>query len=131
MAEVPKKKRDGIVDQVCLDVLAVFETPVYKQNKQKDQQARGLLHAVCQKLDPQKLFLYSNSEKPSKDFIVQCQKTIARLQDYSAMVARRLDSKNDITLISEKEITFCFVVKVLLPIFGKIITPYRTFIPYI
>jgi len=39
MAEVPKKKRDGIVDQVCQDVLAVFETKVYKQNKQKDQQA--------------------------------------------------------------------------------------------
>ena len=67
MAEVTKKKRDGIVDQVCQELLAVFETPVYKQNKQKDQQARGLLQAVCQKLDPQKLFLYSNSEKPSKD----------------------------------------------------------------
>jgi len=108
MAEVPKKKRDGIVDQVCQDVLAVFETKVYKQNKQKDQQARGLLQAVCQKLDPQKLFLYSNSEKPSKDFIVQCQKTIARLQDYSTMVARRLDSKNDISLISEREITLFY-----------------------
>ena len=57
MAEEPKKKRDGIVDPVCQDVLAVFETPVYKQNKQKNQQARGLLQAVRQKLDPQKLFL--------------------------------------------------------------------------
>ena len=108
MADVPKKKRDGIVDQVCLDLLAVFETPLYKQNKQKDQQARGLLQAVCQKLDPQKLFLYSNSEKPSKDFIVQCQKTIARLQDYSTMVARRMDSKNDISLISEKKISYFY-----------------------
>ena len=108
MTDVPKKKRDGIVDQVCQDLLAVFETPVYKQNKQKDQQARGLLQAVCQKLDPQKLFLYSNSEKPSKDFIVQCQKTIARLQDYSTMVARRMDSKNDISLISEKKISYFY-----------------------
>ena len=108
MAEEPKRKRDGIVDPVCQDILAVFDRRVYEQNNQKDQQARGLLQAVCQKLDPQKLFLNGNSEKPTKDFLVECQRTIARLQDYSAMVARRLDSKNDITLISEKEITLFY-----------------------
>jgi len=100
-----KKRRDGIVDDVCKAVLDVFDEPVFKQNKQKDQQARGLLKAVCQLLDPTNLFLYANSEKTSKDMIVHCQQTIARLQDYSAMAVRRMELKNDISLISEKQIS--------------------------
>ena len=61
MADAPPKKRPGINDDVCRDVLAVFDKRVYKQNHSKDQQARGLLQAVCQKLDPQKLFVYAET----------------------------------------------------------------------
>lgn len=89
-------------NHVLRDVLEVLDK--YPMNK--DQQANGLLLAVCEKLDPKHLFIEPSSNHSNK-FIVQCQITIARLQDYCVMATRNM-KHNDITLISEKKIILSY-----------------------
>lgn len=98
-----KRTRESkTTNHVLCDVLKILE----KYPTNKDQQANGLLLAVCEKLDPNRLFIEPSSAHSNK-FIVQCQITIARLQDYCVMATRNM-KHNDITLISEKKITISY-----------------------
>jgi hypothetical protein len=98
-----KRTRESkTTNHVLCDVLKVLE----KYPTNKDQQANGLLLAVCEKLDPKHLFIEPSSNHSNK-FIVQCQITIARLQDYCVMATRNMKN-HEITLISERKITISY-----------------------
>lgn len=116
MAEKAEAKaRPGVVDDVAADILKVFEKREWKDKPQKDGQARGLLKAVRDKLNPKQLFLCGESEHCSQSFIVESLQTIAQLQDYLAMSVRRIKT-DKVALMSEKEISLRYVTSE--PTFG-------------